>query len=169
LALALGTKVVVGSSNPWSLPTTSDINKSGVSIHDASAKIPIVLNAHNSELDFVHLPLKSIPYELYMETLRYVSSNGCVIGVGFDASYIYDIASDGIMKLKHVSQILSSVTNKTNVVLVDETLHSENDRNEISWIILERAINSINDGFWIIGKCNIVARIRTSRYMTELV
>jgi hypothetical protein len=169
LALALGTKVMEGSSNPWSLPITSDINESGVSIHDASTNIPIVLNAYNIELNFAHLPLKSIPYELYMETLRYGNSHGCVMGVGFDASYIYDTAASEIMKLKHVAQVLCSENNESDVVLVDETLHPENLRNEISWIILEKAILSIYDGFWILGQRNIVEKIRNSWHFNEII
>ena len=135
-----------GKENPWDLPIEADPNLQGLLVSDAKRRLPNILKRYNQNLRFRHIPFCTVTLGLFEEVLKQALKQGCVVAVGFDNAIL--LAKSGI--IRHVARIIP-VSDRRNVILLDDTYGTPARRTIIEWEHIEKAVYSVDDGFWIIG------------------
>jgi hypothetical protein len=149
LARQLGIRVGPDKANPWNLLVDPDPNLQGLLVSDAKRLLPNILKQYDQNLRFRHIPFRTVMFELYAEVLDQALNQGCVAGVGFNKAVL--LAESGTVR--HVTRI-RPVDDREKVLLLDDTCGVPARRTFVEWGILEKAVHSVNDGFWIIGRVN---------------
>ncbi len=147
LTLALGIRVSPEKKNLWALPVEADPNLGGLLVSDAKRSVPEVLRQYSDDLHFRHVRFNVITLGLYSDALDQSLNQGCVVGAGFNRAVL--TGKQGT--IRHVSRI-SNTQDYSRVSLIDDTYGSPPCRTEVDWAVLEHAVYSVNDGFWIIGR-----------------
>lgn len=151
LARELGIKVGIEKLNPWNLNIVKEPRYEGLTVSEAIINIPKVLNGYSSELSFRHIPFNKIAFGLFNEVLHEAYKKKFVIGVGFNSEIINK--RPGI--IRHVTRI-EPLPDHLKATLLDDSLGSLPPSINVDWILLEEAVYSVDDGFWIIGCADII-------------
>lgn len=147
LATALGVAVGANDFNPWGLPTVGDPDLRGATVNQAKTAIPRLLQVYAPNFRFRHVPFSIIPDKLYADASYSAVSRGCVVGLGYDRSYLFEAPQD----TRHVSRVTR--TNDTHLYLIDDIGGAELP-GWVRWETMESAVWAVDDGLWIIGPAN---------------
>jgi hypothetical protein len=147
VAAALGTLVGPTECNPWSLPVTFDSSSRGVSAAAASERIPTLLRDVDRRLGFRHIRFRWVTLGLYPDLLRDIRGRRCVCGVGFDRAVVFPQEA----ALRHVCRVAPGPSERF-AVLLDDAMGAPPPRHTIPWDLLEVAVLTVDDGFWVVGE-----------------
>lgn len=151
LAKYLDIKIPTNENNPFLLEQTSDESSLGIKPHLASKQVNdfILSQLPDSNLKFFHIPLNTILYRMYFEFLQELQKYNIVIGFGYNYSDFKSDGGEGV-KNKHVSFL--SEFNQDSVVIEDFYINNNGVVWDTSFEKFIKSIESVNDGFWLIGK-----------------
>lgn len=145
LARSLGVRTGVSDANPWKLPVATRDEELGVSPKMARHTIPQSLSRHCPGLGFRYVPFREVQLQMHDAAFEDAAHQGCVIGVGYN--YRMLMGREGC--IRHVARVVDAQPGE-KVILIDDYTSEEPQR--VHWSDLERAVYSVDDGFWIIGK-----------------
>lgn len=146
LARLLDTHVPEGSANPWALPITSDRELAGVTPTMAIRTINILLNKLAPNLRMRHIPFRSIAMQLYAELAEDAIRKGVVTGIGLD--WTTTSGKEGDIH-RHLLRLQGA--SDRNATLLDDSIGIGSEPFVLSWDVIERSVNVVNDGFWLVG------------------
>jgi hypothetical protein len=145
VAQSLKIKIPTNCRNPLGLVVTEDSNSWGIQTKDVVPLINNLLIQLNSDLQFRHIPLNVIPYQMYEEVLDEFFKKSVLVGVGFDFSDVDGSAFSN----KHVSLVIR----KDNKYLIEDYYEDSNGKIlPINFREIIRSAQTIHDGYWLIGK-----------------
>lgn len=160
LARKLGTSVGPKEANPWQLIVEPDPLLRGVLASDARRRVPPLLREFDEQLSFRHVPFRMVTLSLYQELLEEAVSKACVVGIGFN----YSLLRGQLDRHSHVTRIIPT-PDPRHVLLLDDSTGAVT-RTNVNWRNLEDAVNSIDDGFWIVGDEQMIGLLEYARAAT---
>lgn len=146
LARLLDTHVPESSANPWSLPIAPNRELTGVMPITATCAINDLLKELAPNLRMRHIPFRSIAMQLYADLADDAVRNGVVTGVGLDWTTI--LGEEGEIH-RHLLRL--QCAGDRNATLVDDSDGVGAKSFRLAWDAIERGVNVVNDGFWLIG------------------
>jgi hypothetical protein len=151
VARVLGTRVGPEDKNPWDLPVEPNPELRGVQVQEARERFPEILGPFDEALGFRHVPFNTVMFGLFPEVLDQALARGCVVGVGFN--YARLLARGNIVR--HLMRV-QPTDNPEEVLLLDDSAGKPPARFLARWMNLEAAVADVHDGFWIVGKADLL-------------
>ncbi len=145
LSRAINVKVSENTKNPFKLVTTSEPLSYGLNADEAQKTINNYLKFEKTGLEFRHLPLNLIPYQMYQDVIAAYIEKGVQVGIGYD----FSDADKTVGFNKHIS----FVRGEGNGLFVID-FYDDNKGKYVNLSIDEiiRSSMKIRDGLWLIGK-----------------
>lgn len=146
IAEQLSVAVMSADPNPWKFPIVNDIKDTGVKPSEAVLRINELLREHASTLRCRRVPFSTIAFGLYAEVLTQALERNVSIGIGLDWRFIDRQCRD---TARHLTRVLDFKT--SSAVLIDDSYCDNSQHWTIDIATLERSVNAVSDGFWIVG------------------
>lgn len=150
IAKRLETKVPKKILNPFNLEESDDERVWGVSVETAKTRIENILAEKAPHLQFKHIPLSTIPYQMYEEVASELFEKKAIVGIGYNFSDFTE--ADGINR--HVSILRKR---EGIFILEDFYISTTSTILNIKWNALIASAAKIHDGFWVLGEAGKVS------------
>jgi hypothetical protein len=146
LAHQIGIKISPGIWNPWNLPIQPDPDLAGLLPSEAEERLPKLLKEYDTPLSFRHIPFRFVTLGLWEGLFGQAHKRGCAVAVGLNNAMLQSEAG----RLRHVARILPSIDPR-KIMVLDDSFGIPPREMTVYRELLERAVHSVDDGFWIIG------------------
>lgn len=146
LTQELGIRVAPGVANPFGLSIADRAMPLGLTSAEATQALNSFLRRHAPSLAFRHIPFLTITFGLYAEALTDMLHRSVYVGVGVDAGLLLQGSSN---THQHVFQAVELIADQ--ITLWDPSHEVEPPHFTVFWNVLENAVLSVGDGYWVIG------------------